>query len=120
MHLNYATSDTQPFWGTASGTFQVASRFLFRGTTALGTPTAFKVVARKTVSTGGNVFDVQLVDQTSGLVVATIAAGTVTTTFAIYSTTALSNLPTGETILVIEAREAGNGDFEMASAHILF
>ena len=63
----------------------------------------------------------RIYDVTNGQQIAIISSGSDPgTNYAIWSTTTLSNLPTGEAIWQIQGREGGTGWLHLASAHIFF
>ena len=96
-------------FATTSGSYVLppGGRFIFRGTTSLGTPTALKVVGGFLGTPGTG--DYRVFDVTNVLVIAEIT-GVATLSPAILDLGTISHLPAGEAIWEVQLfRSAGGG-----------
>jgi len=84
---------------TNSTSYIVASEFIFRGTTVLGTPTTIKAICDSTTSG-----DIKIYDVTNAQTICE-KLGVSSATPAIFDLGTLSNLPTGEAIFEIQHRK---------------
>jgi len=99
-HIEFG-SDSDPYSGTKSQTFDALRSFIFEGTNHVGTPTHFKILVNHDSDT--IVSQVRLYDATNGNVIATVA-GLTGTEYSIVLETELDNLPEEEAVLEIQLR----------------
>jgi hypothetical protein len=104
-----------PYFRVKSATYTIAGRVVFRGTNILGIPAAARFIAR--TDSGGGSVDCRIYDVTNGQVIAEYTAIT-STTFAIYTDTTLTNLPTGQALFEIQVRDTGGQTAEISAASI--
>jgi hypothetical protein len=109
--------ENSSFFTVKSATYTIAARVTFLGTNLLGTPSSAKFIAR--TDTGGGSVDCRIYDVTNGQVIAEYTAIT-STTFAIYTDSTLTNLPTGEAVFEIQVRDTGGQNAEISSAAIIW
>ena len=85
-------------------TFEILASFRYAGTDEW-TPLSFKCVLKAKTTPGvGQDHEVRIFDRTNGTVIATVTE-TLTTEKAIYSTSVITNLPSGEAILEIQGKK---------------
>ncbi len=82
------------------------ARFIFRGTSVLGTPSTVKFLAR--IESPITTADIRIFDQTNSLVIAEITT-TNTGDFLIEVDSTLLNLPAGEAVFAVQGRQTGGG-----------
>ena len=108
INLNINNSSGNP-------AYSVISKFIFRGTTALGTPTKIKIAGYTSATNG----DVRIYDVTNSLVI--VEKLTITDAVpTVIDLGVLANLPTGESIFEIQAKRAGGGAMFVDSLLIEF
>lgn len=91
---------------TGSSGYTSASQFVFRGTTALGTPGSVRFIAW---GDSGATFAIRLVDILNNTTIGEVT-GLTNTTPQVHTLTSLSNLPAGETIFEAQLKLAsGSG-----------
>lgn len=96
-------NDIQLSWNgvsTAANDYVVAARFIFRGTTLLGTPASMKAAV---VLSGANPGDIQIFDFTNSLQIVE-KTGISNTAVAVVDLGSLSNLPAGEAVFELQIR----------------
>lgn len=110
-----------PFRETGSTSYVVFNRFIFAGTTALGTPTKIQIIGQ--VKQAAKTGSVRVFDLTSGLVIAETVDGLDTETPKIIDMGTLSNLPTGQAIWEIQLKNStgtSTGKTQIGYLEILF
>lgn len=110
------SSEATPYWSTDNSTDTTVRQFIFRGTSVVGTPTKMKVLVQ---ATSGGSGQVELYDLTNSLSIGTVTGVTSTTT-SIQTDSSLTNLPTGEAIFEIRAKDANSLSFYLYSFHLEF
>jgi hypothetical protein len=101
---------------TSSTSYAVLARFIFLGTTSLGTPTAIKALAFRDVET---TYGIRIYDLTNSNVICELTLQT-NITVAIKNMGTLSNLPTGESIFEVQMlRTGGNANNEARCSMVL-
>jgi len=105
-----------PYFATKSGTYVVAARFVFRGTTALlGSPDSAKFIVS---ASGSATAAVRLYDVTNGNVIAEVTG--ITGEAAQVATDAtLANLPAGEAVFEVQVKRTAGSGVEEARVHEL-
>lgn len=106
----------EPNFNTTNAAYTTAGIFLFGGTTALGTPTAFKVVGFK--DPGPTSWDFRVLDITNATTIVT-KTGNTGTAPEIVDAGALSNLPAAQAIFEIQIQRAGGLPADFAHIHSL-
>ena len=96
------TSETSSYWSTNNDTYTTAARFIFRGTTAVGSPTRMKAVVQATTSGSTQL---RLYDATNAQTIGEITGITSTSDINIETDSSLTNLPTGEAVFEIQAND---------------
>ena len=96
------SGNSQNYLFTKNATYTVLSRFIFRGTIALGTPTNIKIVAH--VKTAAKPGDVKVYDLTNTETICEVTGINGTSSYIIDLGT-ISNLPSGEAIFEIQAKD---------------
>jgi hypothetical protein len=114
IHLQFG-GNTDPWFEAKSATYVIAGRMAFKGTNVLGTPTSAKFVA--STDTGGGSVDCRIYDVTNAQVIAEYT-GITSTTFAIYTDSTLTNLPTGEALFEVQIRDTAGQTAQITAASL--
>lgn len=108
------TYSTNPYYDSAAGSYTLMRDTVFRGTSAMGTPTSMKVTAW---ADSGGTCAVRVYDVTNSKVICSNESITNTVKTAI-DLGALSNLPTGEAVWEIQIyRKVGSGGIKVYASN---
>lgn len=110
------SGDTTGMFSTASTNYVQVAIFYFAGTDAIGTPTAFKAIGFKDATPTS--WDIQVVDLTNALTIAT-KTGNTGTAAEIVDMGTLSNLPTGPAMFEVQLKRTGGTGGSEVHAHAL-
>ena len=92
---------------TNNTAYTVLQVFSYDGTGTVGIPNHFEIVGSRSSSPGGSSADVRIWDSTNSLEIATI--NFTASARAIYTTSTITNLPTGVAEFELQARRNGSG-----------
>ena len=102
-----------PYFQVNVTSYQIAKRFIFRGTTEMGVPTNIKAIAWR--ASGGGSVSIRIYDVTNVLVICE-ATGIADAVATIQDMGALSNLPVGEAIWEYQMTVSAGGTRARTSA----
>ncbi len=98
-------------------TSAMSPAFIFRGSAAIGTPTAMKVIFK--VSDATKAQDIRLRDVTNGNTIAEVT-GLVNLGQAIVDLGAIANIPAGESIFEVQCQGTSGGESHLYSMALIF
>lgn len=101
---------------TGASTYTVLARFIFEGSTQVGTPTEANVIY--SVQTPVSQADIRIFDSTNSLTIAE-ATNLSSTTEVIQSLGAVSNIPAGQALFELQALEDAAGFVRLFALDLL-
>ena len=105
-----------PYVQITSAAYVTSARFIFRGSSVVGTPTAIRVTHHQSV--GGSSHSIRIIN--AGSTTIAEATGFTNTTSQIDSLGTISNVPTGETIWEVQALRTTTGEARLSSLLIIY
>ena len=97
--------------------YTIVSKFIFKGTTILGTPSKIKLIAH--VKTAIKPGDIRIYDVTNATVIGEVT-GIANTSSVIVDLGTLSNLPTGESIFEVQLKDPSGDEIRVSALIIEF
>jgi len=106
---SWSENATNPWLKTGSNSFIIVAKIRFKGSTAVGTPTAIKAVGLRST--------IKIFDFTNSLTIA--EGGNTSTTSVIFDLGTISNIPTGEAVFEVQLKKNG-GEAKMSALSLDF